>query len=66
MNDINQFDSVAFKCKHCATEWRSRKPIKPAECPHCRSPYWNGGGGRREDSNDYLNTRLMLQKYSIS
>jgi Zn finger protein HypA/HybF involved in hydrogenase expression len=41
MNEIRQFDSTGFRCKRCGYEWQSKKPIKPAECPQCRSSLWN-------------------------
>ena len=52
MNNRSQFESVAFMCQICGHQWQPRKPIKPAECPKCRTPSWNIRKITKDDTTD--------------
>jgi predicted Zn-ribbon and HTH transcriptional regulator len=30
-----------FTCKRCGKTWAPRKPQLPAQCPGCKSAYWD-------------------------
>ena len=64
MSEKYHFDSVGFKCKCCGYAWLSKKPIKPAECPNCRSSYWNMHNVRKGysiDEDAFSTAKYILQ-----
>ena len=35
-----KFGLLEYNCLRCGHNWQLDKPIKPLECPKCRSKYW--------------------------
>ena len=50
MNIRSQFESLGFTCQRCGHHWQTRKPVKPAECPKCRTRLWNVQIIHKDDS----------------
>ena len=36
-----KFGVLEYICLRCGHQWQLEKPVKPLECPKCRSKYWN-------------------------
>ena len=54
----SKFGLVEYRCLRCSHHWQLKKPVKPLECPKCRSKYWNIPKKAKNTGKDILTEEI--------
>jgi len=53
-----KFGVLEYICLRCGHHWQLDKPVKPLECPKCRSKYWNIHKDAKSATKDMMNETI--------